>query len=890
LAHPLRTLFQPTSLVVFGGSERKDSVGHHVLRNLIAGGYAGEIHVVNPKHSNVLGLTCHANLAAVGRRVELAVVATPASTVPSVIQECAEQGVSAAIVLSAGFAEAGPEGMARAEATMSVARRFGVRILGPNCLGLLSTGAALNATFANSTAVQGPLALVSQSGALCTAILDWASDVGVGFSHVVSVGEAIDVGIGEVLEYLAMDAATRAILVYVEGIRDGRRFMSGLRVAARLKPTVVLKAGKHERAVRAARSHTGALIGEDDVFDAALRRAGAVRANTIGQLFSSAQLLSKGLPAWGQNLCVITNAGGPGVMAADHAASAGVHLSELDAKTVSTLDACLPAHWSRQNPVDVLGDATPERYGEAVRECALDPNVDGLLVVLTPQAMTAPTECAQAVLDAPRAEKPLVTCWMGGQLVSGGRELFRRNGVPHFNTPESSVDAFAFLWAYHQNQRLLQEVSSPLPYEPSYDVAGARAILESALGKGRKLLSSLEAKALLNAFGIPSTTQIRVADATEALVAAESLGFPVVLKIDSPDITHKTDVGGVVTGLSSGEEVRRAFAKMMMEVQRRAPHAGVDHATVERMYTGKHGRELMLGVVQDPCFGPAISVGAGGTLVEILKDRSVNLPPLTTLAVEEMIQRTRVAPLLGEWRGSPAARRDKLEEVLLRLSDLVCELPEIAELDINPLVVDDVQALALDARVVLRSPSPGARPYSHMAIHPYPANLRTVEQLADGSDITLRPIRPEDAQIESNFVRSLSPEARSFRFMNSMNELTPEMLRRFTQIDYDREMAFIATVGQGATQAQIGVSRYVTNPDGASAEFALVVADDWHRKGVATRLMKALIGVARSRGLRTMEGEVMTENLPMLNLVQGLGFRIGSVPGDPAVRQVVKAL
>jgi acetyltransferase len=875
---------------VFGASERAGSVGNIVLSNLLGAGFTGAVHAINPKHASVFGQPCHPDLTTVSGRVDLAVVATPAASVPGIVGQCGEHGVRAAIVLSAGFAEVGAGGGALMETLLDQARHHDVRVLGPNCLGLACTSSRLNATFGASEISPGGLALVSQSGALCTAIVDWARDAGVGFSSVVSLGDAADIGFGEILDYLAMDEKTRAILLYVEGLRDGRRFMSGLRVAARFKPTLVLKAGRHATSASAARSHTGSIVGQDDIFDAALRRAGAVRVETVGQLFAAAQLLGSGHRSAGRRLAIVTNAGGPGVMAADRAGAIGVELAQLSSSTVESLDSKLPAQWSRANPVDILGDATPERYSSALSACLDDPNVDGVLAMLTPQAMTASSECARSVIELAKNEKPVVSCWMGGRQVAEGRSLFRERGVPHFNTPETSVDAFQYLWAHHHNQQLMLQVAEPLKYVANHDVAGARSIIESALERQRTLLSGPESKAVLRAFGMASTLSIKVRTANEALVAAETLGFPVVLKIDSPDISHKSSVGGVRMGISAGQQVRREFTALLSEVAQRAPTARLDGATVECMHQRRFGRELMVGVVRDPGFGPAISLGAGGTLVELLQDRSVGLPPLTALVVRDMIRHSRVAPLLGQWRGQPAVNLDALEEVLLRVSDLVCELPEVTELDINPLIVDENDAVAVDVRIVLSKAPPGARLYSHMAIHPYPRELSTTQQLADGTEVVMRPIRPEDAQDEQRFVQSLSSQSKFFRFMKAQNELTPEMLRRFTQIDYDREMAFVATVEQAGQHRQIGVSRYVSNPDATSCEFALVVADEWQHKGIGTRLMEALIGVARARGLHDMQGEVLVENHGMLRLVESLGFKLTAMSNDATLRSAVLRL
>jgi acetyltransferase len=887
--HYLDRLFAPRSVAVFGASDDATSVGGRLFTNIVDGGFEGAVHPINPVRREVRGRPCSASLAEVDRPVDLAVIATPAPTVASVLHECGEHGVRAAVVCSAGFEEGGVGGAMERELLLE-ARRSGVRVLGPNCLGILRPARKLNATFSRGSARAGSLALVSQSGALCTAILDWADERQVGFSVVASLGDAADIGFGDVLDYLALDPETRSILVYVEGVRHPRRFMSGLRVAARLKPVVVVKAGRHAEGAVAARSHTGAIVGGDDAFDAALRRAGAVRAFTVEQLVAAAELLATHTRVRGNRLAIVTNAGGPGVLAADRAADLALRVAELSAETTAALDAALPPHWSHGNPVDILGDATPERYRAAVGACLADPLVDGVVAILTPQAMTDPTAAAEAVLEAANGSgKPLLACWMGGAQVAAARARLAVARIPSFPSPEAAVEAFGYLASYLENQRLLLQVSDAGARRDEPDVEGARLLVDGALGEGRTALSVTESKALLTAFRIPVAGAVRATTPSEALVAAESLGFPVAMKIDSPDLVHKSDAGGVRLDIRTAAEVRRTYGEMVEEVRARRPDARILGVTVERMVKKPHGRELLVGVARDPVFGPVIGFGAGGTTVEILRDRSVALPPLNAFIAADLVGRTHVGRLLDEFRGLPPVRREALIDVLLRVSDLVSELPQVLDLDINPLLADEEGVIALDARVVVGLPGAPRGPYGHMAIHPYPAHLKSRWQLPDGTDVTIRPIRPEDTALEQTFVRNLSPESRYFRFMRTLAQLTPEMLVRFTQIDYDREMAFVACVPGGAGETEVGVARYVTNPDGQTCEFAVVIADEWQGRGIASHLMTELIRVARERGLRTMEGEVLAANSRMLQLVSGLGFTVG--PGDEAtVCRVTKDL
>jgi acetyltransferase len=892
--HYLDRLFAPRAIALFGASDETDALGTVVLRNLLQAGYPGKIFAINPRHQLVQGLVCYPDIEHIAHDagpVDLAVIATPASTVPDIIRRCGEAGVRAAVILSAGFGES-ETGQALERQLLEQAQHYGMRIVGPNCLGILRPPSHLNTTFSNSNALPGQMALVSQSGAFCTALLDWAQNHNVGFSTIVSLGDAADVDFGDVLSYLALDPHTRSILLYVEGVRQARSFISGLRIAARLKPVVVIKAGRHIEGSRAAFSHSGAMVGADDVFHAALRRAGAVRAYTVKQLFSAAEILSsRSGQVGGDRLAIVTNGGGPGVMAADRAVEVGVTLAALSPETNAALDKLLPADWSHANPVDILGDAGPQAYEQATRLCCNDPNVDGVLVMLTPQAMTRPLAAAEGVVAAAAAsDKPVLTCWMGEAQVSAARALFAQHKIAHFDTPEASVEAFSYLARYRSNQQLLMQVPDPLSERSEPDVEGARLIVEEALAAGRKQLSQLETRAVLKAFAVPITLCVVASSANEAMVLAESLGFPVAMKINSPDISHKSDVSGVRIGIHSASAVRTAYTELMAGVAKQRPQACLEGVTIEPMVERQNGREVMIGVVRDPVFGPAISFGAGGTAVEVLHDRYVALPPLNQFIARHMIAGTRIDRLLGAFRGMPGVNREALENVLLRVSELVCELPQLVELDINPLIIDDQGAIAVDARMSVAEPSPTARRYDHMAIHPYPGHWVRPSQLADGTDIVIRPIRPEDARIEQEFVRHLSPRSRYFRFMRTLQELTPEMLVRFTQIDYDQEMALIAVVQINTREIEVGVARYAIEPDGKSCEFAIVVADEWCHRGIGFKLMDQLMQIARARDLASMEGEVMQENTAMQALAVKLGFSVSTSKEDRSVKYLSRRL
>ncbi|MGZ5113153.1 MAG: bifunctional acetate--CoA ligase family protein/GNAT family N-acetyltransferase [Usitatibacter sp.] len=887
--HYLAPLFEPRSIALVGATEIESKVAGLVLENLLGAGFGGPLYAVNPKYSSVRGVPCFASLEQLPERVDLAVVATPAPTVPAIIESCGRAGIPAAVIITAGFSEAGAEGAALERALLDSAHRHGVRILGPNCVGLMRPPMGLNATFARGPALAGSLALVSQSGAVCTAMLDWATPNGIGFSSVVSLGGSTDLDFGEVIDYLATDPMTEHILLYIEGVRDGRRLVSSLRAASRTKPVILMKVGRHPAASRAAVSHTGAIVGNDDVFDAVVRRTGVVRVATMNQLVGAAQALASHVHPRGNRLAVITNGGGPGVMAADRAGDLGIMLPRLAPETTERLGRALPANWSHGNPVDLIGDAGPERYREAVAACLADGNVDGVIAILTPQAMTNAEGAARAVIEASQGrQKPVLACWMGEASVEPAREALRKAGLAVFDGPEPAVVTFAHLADFDRNQRALLEVPGPLAQAQPSDLERARALVRLALPRG--LMSGAESKELLAAFRIPVALSVRCKTAEEAVRAAGSLGYPVAMKIDSPDVTHKSDVGGVVLGLLDEAAVNASFGAMLKTVASKRPGARIDGVTLESMQVRPNGRELMVGVVRDAIFGPAITFGAGGTAVEILRDRTVALPPLNAILTRDMIRGTRVARMLGEFRNLPAVHSDAIDAVLMRVSEMACEIPEIEENDINPLVADENGAVALDARVVLRERAAPRSRYAHLSIHPYPADLATQERLAGGTSATLRPIRPEDAELEKEFIAGLSPETMHLRFLSALRTLTPQMLARFTQVDYDRDMAFVALIEVAGREREIGVCRYATLPDAESCEYAIVVADEWQGKGLGRIMMRRLIEVAQARGLKSMVGFVLASNEPMLRLCAELGFVAAIDAEDPMVRHVTLAL
>lgn len=719
MTHKLDNLFAPRSIAVIGATDKANSVGRKVFKNLLQGNFVGKIYAVNPKHKEVQSQPCFSSVKKIDQSVDLVVITTPAKTVPAILRECGEKYVYAAIVISAGFSETGQLGKELEQTIVETARRYHIRLMGPNCLGLMRPSIKINATFDNNVALPGDLAFVSQSGALSASILDWAVKKHIGFSAIVSLGNGADVDFGDVLDYLTSDPETKSILLYIEGIHNTQRFMSALRAAARVKPVIAIKAGRHPQGSRAALSHTGALIGDDDVFDSALRRAGALRVFTIEELFLATKVLSSNYRVKGNRLMIISNGGGAGVMAADRAAELSITLPTLNETTLSALNHVLPAQWSHQNPVDIIGDATPQRYHAALDICAKDDEIDGILTLLVPVAMSRPLKVArQVVQDAKQYNKPILACWMGERQVKSSWKLFETHNMLYFDTPEKAVVAFSYLADYQRNQQLLLQPIEPFSLHPKPDIAKARLIVESALAEHRTVLTTIESKAILTAFLIPVTQAINTCSSDEAINIAKSFGFPVVMKINSHDISHKQDIGGVFLNINSVESVCNTFAELIANAKKYQPDAKILGVTVEPMCKNLSDRELMIGVMHDKVFGPVISFGAGGTLVEIMKDRALALPPLNPLIARQLIDQTRIVKLLGEFRHMPAVNLEKIVNILLRVSEMVCELPYIQEMDINPLIINEKEAMAVDARIVIAEQPKSASRYSHLAIHP----------------------------------------------------------------------------------------------------------------------------------------------------------------------------
>jgi acetyltransferase len=882
-AKRIEAVLRPGSVAVIGASDTPGSIGEILCRNLREGGFGGTVHYVNPRHAVVGGQQAHADVSSLPGTVDLALVATPAASIPAILEQCGQRGVRGAVIVSAGFREGGEDGAALEQAMLQAARRHGLRLLGPNSFGILRTDIRLNAACGPGLPAAGRLALVSQSSALCAATLDWARSRHVGFSTVISTGVGDDIGFAEILDFLARDGATDGIMLYLEDVGPARRFMSALRAAARVKPVVVMKAGHALEGRDSLAFHTGSLVGGDDVFDAAMRRAGVLRIRDFSQLFSATSTLGAGVRMPGRRLGIVTNAGGPGQIAADRAAERWLQLAQLGDETLERLRQLLPPSTAEGNPVYVRGDADSAQFAAAASASLLDPQVDALLAILVPFALTDADRFAADLIAAAREQrKPVFTCWMGGEAVTTARQRFAESRIPTYQTPETAVDAIAALALFTANQEQLLQVPAPLGHASAPDRDTAQRLLDAARAAGSDWLNPADSKAVLAAFGIPVVRSYPAHSADAAVRVAESIGYPVALKILSPDIAHKTDVGGVRLGRADARSVRDGYDNMLRDVAIARPDARLEGVLVEPMYLERHGRELMIGVVRDPVFGPAISFGLGGTLVEVIRDRAVALPPLNPYLARDLVRRTRASLALQPLRGAPAAAQDAIEDMLLRVSELVCEMPDVGAIDINPVVVTSRGAVAVDARIgVLPTPQPRLL-YRHMAIHPYPADLESPLELPDGQLATIRAIRPEDAAIERDFVHRLSEQSRFLRFMFGLQDLTPAMLSKFTQIDYDRELALIVvTRGPDGAERQIGVARYITLPDEETCEFAIVVSDEWQGKGVARRLFGRLVEVARERRLRVMTGITLRENTRMIDLARALGFATRADTDEP---------
>ena len=883
----LDKVFKPRAIAFVGATPKPHTVGAMLLKNLQEAGFQGQLMLVNPHYKEIAGLRVYPDVASLPAVPDLAVIATPPSVVPGLIAELGAKGTRGAVVITAGFGELGAEGKQLQQRILDAARPQLLRVVGPNSVGLMAPGARVNASFAHLAPKAGSLAFVSQSGAIVTAMLDWAEPRGIGFSHVVSLGDMADVDFGDMLDYLGDDARTRAILLYIEGLTSARKFMSAARAAARRKPVLVVKVGRHAEGARAAASHTGALAGSDRVYDAAFRRAGMLRVRDMGELFDAVETLSSTHAQTGDRLAILTNGGGPGVLATDMLIDIGGTLAALSPATQAKLDLVLPRTWSHGNPVDIVGDADPQRYKAALEALLEDRDVDAVLVINCPTAMVSPTDCARVVIDTVKAEAPhlmgrnVLTNWLGEHSMGPARQLFAEAHIATYDTPDRAIRGFMHRVDYRRNQQLLLETPPSRPETFAPDSAAAERALASALRAGREWLEPDEVAAVLVAYGIPLIGTYTVPDAAAAAEIVRKLGKPVALKIRSRDIRHKSDIGGVALNLGTAERVRAEAEAMLARVSAARPDARLDGFVVQEMIRRPGALELIAGVVDDPLFGPVILFGQGGTAVEVLNDSTLELPPLNMTLARAQIARTRIHRLMQGYRNQPPVKIDAVADILIRLAQLVADHPAIAELDINPLLADEHGVLGLDARLRAR-----ASKADHFAIRPYPKELEGDAELPDGTRVHLRPIRPEDEPGIVDLVAHQSAEDLRMRFFTSMRGISHELAARLTQIDYDREVAVIA---EPAERGVIwGVARFAADPDNIRAEYAIAVRTDIKGRGLGYLLMTRLIEIARARGLSEIFGEVLRENGPMLKMCRELGFTVSPHPDESDVMRVTR--
>ncbi len=893
---PLDAIFAPKNVAVIGATEKAGSVGRTLLWNLISNPFGGTVFPVNPKRPSVLGIKAYPTIAAVPEPVDLAVIVTPAQTVPGVIGECVDAGVKGAIIISAGFKEVGEKGIQLEQEILKKARQGNMRIIGPNCLGVMSPISGLNATFGSAMARPGSVGFISQSGALCTSILDWSFRENVGFSAFISIGSMLDVNWGDLIHYLGDDPATRSIVIYMESIGDARSFLSAAREVALTKPIIVIKAGRTEAAAAAAASHTGALTGSDEVLEAAFRRCGVLRVKTIDDLFNMAEVLEKQPRPKGKRLTILTNAGGPGVLATDALISQGGELATLSPKTIEGLNQILPPHWSHGNPIDILGDADPERYAASIATALKDANSDGLLVILTPQSMTDPNQTAkrfvETLQESSLPNKPILASWMGGAEVTGAEMMLNNAKIFTLPFPDIAAQVFNYMWRSSYNLRGLYETPI-LPQEDDEnapDRAKVKKIIQSAQDAGRTLLTEFESKQLLAAYGIPIVETLIATSSEEAVQLADQIGYPVVLKLYSETITHKTDVGGVQLNLADANAVRNAYQTIESSVLAKI---GAEHflgVTVQPMLK-LEGYELIIGSSPDPQFGPVLLFGTGGQLVEVFKDRALALPPLNTTLARRMMEQTKIFTALKGVRGRLPVDLHALEQLLVRFSQLVVEQRWIKEIDINPLLASPEQLVALDARVVIYPPDQKEEDLPLSAIRPYPIQYVSNWTLKDGTPITIRPIRPEDEPLSVKFHGTLSEESvylRYFHMMKLQTRVAHERLSRLCFIDYDREMALVADRKNPDTGEHeiLGIGRLSKLYGTKEAEFSMLISDRCQCRGLGTELLRRLLAIGQDEKLQYITAEILSENRAMQHVCQKLGFRLEPVPGESMVKVV----
>jgi acetyltransferase len=884
----LDKIFNPKSVAIIGASDEEATVGYVLMKNFQELGFEGKVYPVNIRKTEVLALKAYPNIGQIPEPVDLAIIATPARTVPDIVEQCGKCGIKGLIIISAGFKEIGAEGKALEEKIIELKKMYDLRIIGPNCLGIIRPSVKMNATFISRMPKPGNIAFISQSGALGSAILDYAIHENIGFSNFVSVGSMIDADFGDLIDYFGTDPKTRSILMYIEGLSDARKFMSAARHFARTKPIIVVKAGKFSESAKAAASHTGSLTGEDNIYDAAFKRAGIVRVNEIADLFNSAEVLGMQPLPKGPNLAIITNAGGPGVMATDSLIGQGGKVAQLSPKTMETLDALLPHFWSHGNPVDILGDARADRYRATIEACLKDENVDGILIIYTHQAVAEPIEIAKTISEfiksQPYHNKTILTSFLGYGAVEEANRIFSQNSIPTFTTPEQAIKTYLYMYQYKRNLELLYETPEEIPVEVMAPRRPLMVVLRNATLQNRELLTEAEAKRFLEYYNFPVVKTYIAETADAAARIAAQVGYPVVLKILSPQIVHKTDAGGVILDINNEVEVREAFDGIIQKAKRYNPEAQIQGVTVQKMIK-KKGYEIIIGAKQDPLFGPVILFGMGGIGVELFRDFSLGLPPLNQTLVRRMMEETKVYQLLKGYRNVPPANIKLLEEIMVLFSQLLVDFPQIKEVDINPLFINESEAYAFDARIVIdrQKVFEKLEPHQHLVITPYPKKYETMWRMRDGRQVLLRPIKPEDEPLWLEMFQNFSEESIRYRFFQIIKDTPHETRVRYCNIDYDREIAIVPELTEDGKRKILGVVRVGIEPDGKRGEIAFIVADPWHGLGLGTKMVDYAIEICRDMKIETLYAIMLPDNQRAISLMKKMGFSI-VYPEDGTVK------
>ena len=895
----LDKIFNPKSVAIIGASDEEGSVGYALTMNFIELGFEGKVYPVNLRKTEILGLKAYPTVEQIAEPIDLAVIATPARTVPDVLEQCGKAGINGIIIISAGFKEVGPEGKALEDRIAEIKKKYGMRIVGPNCLGVIRPIIRLNATFISKMPKPGKIAFISQSGALGSAILDWATHENIGFSNFVSLGSMIDVDFGDLIDYFGTDPKTRSILMYIEGIADARKFMSAARHFARTKPIIVVKAGKFSESAKAAASHTGSLTGEDMIYDKAFKRAGMVRVDEIADLFNCAEVLGTQPLPNGPNLAIITNAGGPGVMATDALIAQGGKLAKLSQKTMETLNSILPHFWSRGNPIDILGDAKADRYRSVVEACLNDENVDGIVIIYTAQAVAEPVEVARSIVELVKSRgyqnKTILTSFMGYGAVEEANRIFNENNIPTYSTPEQAIKTYHYMYQYKRNRELLYETPEELPVDVVPPKRPLMVIMRNVAAENREILNEAEAKTFLEYYNFP-VVRTRVAQTeNEAAQLAAQTGYPVVLKILSPQIVHKTEAGGVVLDLTNETEVREAFNRIIKNAKAYNPNAEILGVTVQPMIK-KRGYEVIIGAKADPLFGPVILFGMGGIGVELFKDFTIGIPPLNQTLVRRMMEETKVYQLLKGYRNVPPANIKLLEEIMVRFSQMLVDFPQLKEVDINPLFINEKEAFAIDARIVINKERVFAKlePHQHLVITPYPKKYETMWKLRDGRTVILRPIKPEDEPLWLEMFQNFSEESIRNRFFQIIKDTPHETRIRYTNIDYDREIAIVPELTEDGRRKILGVARVSIEPNGKAGEIAFIVADPWQGLGLGTKMVDYVLEICKDMKLETIYAIMLPDNYRAITLMRKMGFTItyiedGTVKGTLNLKEEEEA-